>query len=907
MNPVAETLTGWTQAEAAGHDVSEVFRIIDSVTGQPAPSPVAKVLASGMIVGLANHTALIARDGTQRQVADSGAPILDSDGQIKGVVLVFRDVTDEYENRESLRIALERSQQYLDVAAVMFITLDRQGRITLLNKKGGEILGYEPSELIGKDWFATCLPQHMEKNVRKVFNSLMRGEIEPVEYYENTVLHKNKTERLIAFNNTVIRDAEGRITAILSSGDDITERRRAERELVRSNRALIALSSASEALVNAVDEVQFMTNLCRLIVDGAGYQLAWIGFADDDAAKTVRPVAQYGYEEGYLESLRISWGDDEFGRGPTGIAIRSGKPAIARDTQNAPDDSSWHKEAHKFGFNSSIAVPLILDGRTVGALHVYATESDAFVESETMFLMNLANDVAMGIRSLREHIGYRRLALAVDQTEDMILVSDTSGIIQYINKAFSTVTGYGSDEVVGKNVSMLRADETAENDFQGMWNNLISGLTWKGNFVNRKKNGDLYHVEASISPIRSQDGELKSYVAVYRDITNQLALESQLRQAQKMEAIGTLAGGISHDFNNLLGIILGYTELVMDQTPEDDPRYHDLQDVFLAGKRARDLVAQLLTFSRQTEGEVSPIKVAPILKESVKFMRASLPSTIAIQADIYDSDLMILGCPTQLHQVIMNLCTNGAAAMEDGGGVLELGLDRLDVNTEEKAAVVNGPHAVFTVRDSGSGFDNDVQNRLFDPFFTTKEVGKGTGLGLAVVHGIVTNAKGFIEVESQPGMGSTFRVYWPLAADVEESKEAAPAIADPEGSYRVMYVDDEVGIARLGVLRLDKLGYKVEMFTDANRAWKRLQEAGAQFDVVVSDQTMPGMTGIELFRKIATLGVAIPKILCSGTKTDISTEEQKRLDIRSILQKPFLADDLAWALYAVFHDEADDS
>jgi PAS domain S-box-containing protein len=904
INPVAERLTGWSLIEARQRHVSEVFHIISSITREPSPNPVDKVLESGAVVGLANHTSLIARDKTERQIADSGAPILDYDGTIMGVVLVFRDVTDEYHNREILRRSMEMSQKYLDIAGVMFATLDKDGIITLINKKGGAILGYDPSELIGQDWFSTCLPQRMSQDVREVFARLINGEIELVEYYENHVMHRDGSERLIAFHNTVVRDNSGQIEAVLFSGEDITERNRAESELNRSNRALKALSSASEALVHAVDEIQFMNNLCQLIVERAGYHLVWIGFADDDAVKSVRPVAQFGYEEGYLDTLNLTWADSPRGRGPTGIAIRTGAPSITRDIHNDPNFAPWREQAIKRGYKSAMGLPLIIEGKTIGALNVYASESDAFNKDEARFLANLANDVSFGIRSLREHMNNRRLASAVEQTGDMVLVSNTSGVIQYINRAFSLVTGYMPEEMVGKNVRMLRSDKSSEKNFEDMWYNLAQGQSWKGHFINEKKDGSLFQVEASISPIKSPEGSMKSYVAVYRDITKQLAMEQQLRQAQKMESIGTLAGGISHDFNNLLGIILGYTELVLDQIPQEDQRHKDLQDVFLAGKRARDLVAQLLTFSRRTEGETKAIKISPILKESIKFMRATLPSTIEINTHILDSDVTISVDPTQLHQVIMNLCTNAAFAMDEDGGVMDITLERADIRPEEISEIGLMPvssYAVLTIKDSGTGISADIQSRLFDPFFTTKEVGKGTGLGLAVVHGIVSSAKGFIKVESAPGKGAAFRVYWPMVKEDIDHKGAVAVIAKPVKSHRVLFVDDEISIARLGETQLDKLGYRVESFTDSKKAWERFQESPEQFEVVISDQTMPGMTGIELFKRIQTLNANIPKILCSGKKSAIPEEQIKELDIRAYLRKPFLIEDLAQALHDIFY------
>ncbi|MBF0190973.1 MAG: PAS domain S-box protein [Magnetococcales bacterium] len=772
--------------------------------------------------------------------------------------------------------------------------------------KAEQMLGFSPGELVPhfQSWVDRLHPEDRER-VLQGLGEHVAGRIDShsLEYRLRT--RAGGWVWIQGRGKVVEWDQEGRPWRMAGTYTDITMRKEAELELNRMNRALKALSSASEALLHAQDEEQFMTTLCQLIVEKAGYRLAWCGFARHDPGKSVVPMAQFGYETGYLDSLRISWGDGPSGQGPTGRAIRTGMPAHARDILNDPDFVPWRDQAMARGYRSSLSLPLVSDGEVFGALSVYAAEPEAFDPRETAFLMDLARDISFGIMALRAHANSRRLASAIEQTEDMVLVADTGGVIQYVNQAFCRVTGYTADEVISRNITILDAGEFKQEIADEIERTLAVGQTWKGHFLNRKKDGSLFDVESSISPVKSPDGSVRNYVAVYRDITRQLRMERQLRQAQKMKAIGTLAGGIAHDFNNLLGIILGYTELVMGKIPASDQKYQDLQDVFLAGKRAKDLVAQLLTFSRMSEGERQSIRVSPVLKETLQFMRASVPTTIAIHTHISQPEVMILGDPTQLHQVIMNLCTNAAFAMEEKGGVMGVTLTTV-VLTEEEASTLDvapGPYAVLIVEDTGVGIEPDIRDRLFDPFFSTREIGKGTGLGLSVVHGIVTEAKGTVQVQSVPGRGSTFQVYWPLVVSESEIvPEGSASVFRPDRPFRVLFVDDETSIARLGKMQLEQLGYQVECCSDPGLAWKRFQRDPDQYDVIISDQTMPGMTGIELLTRIHTLHAGLPGILCSGKKDPVSPEQMRTLGIRAVLRKPVLKEELGRVLHDVFNN-----
>ena len=373
-------------------------------------------------------------------------------------------------------------------------------------------------------------------------------------------------------------------------------------------------------------------------------------------------------------------------------------------------------------------------------------------------------------------------------------------------------------------------------------------------------------------------------------------LEAQLRQSQKMEAVGTLAGGIAHDFNNILMAILGYTEMAAYRMPPDDPVRQNLTQVLKAANRAKELVNQILTFSRHREQEREPVEIVPIVKEALELMRASLPSTIEIRQSILvpAERSRVLADSTQIHQVIMNLCTNAADAMSETGGTLEVTLVEIMVDAgAHHPDLKEGPHVQLTVRDTGQGMEREVLERIFDPFFTTKHPGKGTGMGLAVVHGIVKRHDGVITASSEPEMGSTFHVYLPLIRDVVEMATETEVSEAPAGSEKILFVDDEETLVSLGKQILEHLGYTVTATTNSIEALNFFRSDPEQFDLVITDMTMPYMTGIDLSMALMDFRADIPIILCTGYNEKVTEENAKSLGIREFIMKPFAIRDVA--------------
>ncbi len=385
---------------------------------------------------------------------------------------------------------------------------------------------------------------------------------------------------------------------------------------------------------------------------------------------------------------------------------------------------------------------------------------------------------------------------------------------------------------------------------------------------------------------------------IYEDITEQRRLEDQLRQAQKMEAIGTLAGGIAHDFNNILGAIIGYTELTLEDVTANEKVHRRLEKVLQSGLRARDLVSQILTFSRQTKKERRTISISPIIKEALKLLRATLPTTIQIHQHLETETDLIVGDPVQIHQVLMNLCTNAKHAMRKEGGTLEVSLTEATLQSEESAALFHldpGRFLKLTVSDTGHGIPPEITERIFDPYFTTKEKGEGTGLGLSVVHGIITEHGGAIRVSSEVGTGTTFQIFLPLSEDqgVAQPKAEKPIL---RGSENILLVDDEALLTESYGEILESLGYQVVTKTSSTEALETFRLQPGRFDLVLTDYTMPNMTGIQLAEALLKVRPDIPIILYSGFTEDITPQKAKSKGIKEMLSKPLSKHDLSAVL-----------
>ena len=488
----------------------------------------------------------------------------------------------------------------------------------------------------------------------------------------------------------------------------------------------------------------------------------------------------------------------------------------------------------------------------------------------------------------------KRLGVILEQTEEDIIITDIEGNITYVNPAFERITGYSSAEVVGKNPRLLKSGKQSNETYKEMWDTIIDGRVWRGMLINKKK-------DSTISPLRNHDNKNHGYFAIKRDMTAHNKLERQLRQSQKMEAIGTLAGGIAHDFNNILTAILGYTELAKMELPENHLTSSKLAEVLKAGNRAKELVKQILTLSRKTEQELIPVRVDIIVKEALRLLRASIPSTIEIIQEINTTSGTVMADPTQIHQIVMNLCTNSYQAMLEKGGSLCISLEHKvisEFDVEKNGYNIKaGDYLRLVISDTGVGIAKTEIERIFEPYFTTKKIGEGTGLGLAVIDGIVKNINGLISVYSEVGKGTTFHVFLPYNKLIDEIATDSGLYEMPRGSESILFVDDEEQITTLGKMILEDLGYNVTAIMKSHEALKVFRSDPNKFDLVISDMSMPGLTGLELSSEILEVRPDVPIILCTGfSKLLNGIKDENNIPVKSVIMKPFLKRELAVAV-----------
>lgn len=496
-----------------------------------------------------------------------------------------------------------------------------------------------------------------------------------------------------------------------------------------------------------------------------------------------------------------------------------------------------------------------------------------------------------------------RYRTITDAAHDSIIMIDQHGRISFWNPAAERLFGYEKNEVLGRDLHELIVPENLQAQSKNAIKHYVE--TGRGELIGKtvevtgqKKDGTRLLLEISLSALKI--GDKWGAVSIIRDISKRKEDEEEkerlhihLRRAQKMEAIGTLAGGVAHDFNNILTAIIGYSNLVNEELPEKSAARKNMQQVLNAADRATELVQQILAFTRRTESKLDLVQTHLVVKEALNLLRATIPATIEIKQDIDTRSGFVRADPTQIYQIMMNLCTNAFQAMEDNG-IMEISLKAVEVDAEMTRLSPDlrvGEYIRLTVKDTGHGIDPEIMGRIFEPYFTTREVRGGTGLGLAVVYGIISGLGGGIMVRSQPGKGSTFQVYLPrYTAGLVRKDEIVESVSG--GSEHILYVDDEETLVALVREILKRLGYQVSIFTSSTQALEALKSNPEKYDLVITDFTMPGMTGVDLAKQIRLVRADLPIILTTGYSDKLNPEEVKELGINELVMKPVVVREL---------------
>ncbi len=686
------------------------------------------------------------------------------------------------------------------------------------------------------------------------------------------------------------------------------------------NRALLALSNCNQALLHASNEMELLREICRIVVEIGGYKMAWVGYAEYDEEKSVRPVAQAGFEEGYLETVKLSWADVELGQGPTGTAIRTGRPCVVNDVLGDPHFLPWREEARKRGYTSNQSFPLKQGDRVFGALAIYSAMPDAFNAEETKLLTSLAENLAYGVSMLQNRQAREVAEEELRQSEArykslfqnkhtvMLIIDPKNGQIIDANEA--AVVYYGWDLAELRRMKISQINLLTE---QEVAREMELARSEKRNyflFRHRRADGSICDVEVFSGPITMLNRSL--LYSIINDITERCKIEEerkkleiQLQQSQKMEMVGRLAGGVAHDFNNMLTVILGHSEMALELFDPSDEVYADLEAIRQAAIRSSDLIRQLLAFARKQIVSPKILELNTAVEELLPMLRRLIGEHITLVWIPDGKNSLINIDPSQIDQILVNLLVNARDAIKANGRItLESGTYTCSDIAGEASNVDGRPVDCVTlsVRDDGCGIDQNNLKHIFEPFFTTKEPGKGTGLGLSMVYGIVKQNNGTIECQSEPGKGTTIIIHLPLYnVELKEDQKAPTEQLTHKGHQTILLVEDELPILKLCKLMLERNGYKVLAAVTSSEALSMAENYNGMIDLLLTDVIMPEMNGSELSKKIHTFRPELKTLFMSGYTADVIANNTLLNSGINFIQKPFNINSLSTAVYNIFH------
>ncbi len=703
------------------------------------------------------------------------------------------------------------------------------------------------------------------------------------------------------------RDEQGRALRMGGAITDVTRRRLTEASLRRSERVLRMRGAVNQAIVRAELEEELFQVICEIAVQQGGYLMAWVGLKEHDAGRSVTPVAIAGDERGYLRENPISWADNERGQGPTGRAIRLGEAHVAQDILSENNYALWREAARERGYQSSLSIPLSVGDEVVGAFMLYAAEPNAFDPEELALATELGRDISFGVGVLRDQrtldAQREQLALfrqAIDRSADAIYVADVStGLFIDFNTTALEQLGYSDAEMR----ELGPADIVIDLGSRGGLIAVAAAVRGAGGLIlpsiHRAKDGSEVPVEVALAILEL--GQRTLMLGIARDISERVKssnereeLQAQLTRAQKMESVGRLAGGVAHDFNNLLTVITTSADLALAELKSENPIRHDIVEIRNAGERAARLTRQLLAFSRQQVLKREVLNLNDVVSKFLTMLSRVIGEDIHLDLKLAPKVSNIFADAGQLEQVLMNLCVNACDAMPRGG-TMTIGTGAATVDEEHAArrdGMTPGPYVTLSVTDTGVGMDKATQAKIFEPFFTTKEQGRGTGLGLSTVYGIIKQSGGSVWCYSEVGIGTTFRIYLPVTTEVAEEPVSAPARSLAAGKETVLVVEDEASIRFVARRVLERSGYTVLEADSGPAALALLAEHKGALDLVLSDLVMPGMTGIELAEELRKTRPSLKLLFTSGYSADVVSDRFRPDGDWNFISKPYGVRDL---------------
>jgi PAS domain S-box-containing protein len=871
MNPIAERLTGWREQEARGRSLSEVFVIAHELSGVPMENPVARVLREGVVVGLANHTVLIARDGTERPIADSGAPIRGQDGSIRGVVLVFRDQSAERAAARALEASQEKYRLLVEDLDVGILMADPAERVTFANPAAQRTFGVPEGSLAGRS-----LKEFLsDEEFARIREQTSRRRTGKRDTYEITIRRADGEQRRIQVTAVAQKNEAGDFVGTFGTMQDITETAALKQRVEEERRLLVTL------MENIPDNIYFKDLQGRFLLNNKSHaRLLGCSSPQELLGKTDFDFFSPDYaKRAYSDEQRI---------------VRTGDPVI-----DTVERLGWPDRPGEW--MSTTKMPLRdARGNIIGTFGVSRdiTErrcvEEALQQSEEHF-RNMFTNAPFGVfQSTLEG----KLLQANPALAGMFGYASAEELIETVNRTSLAEVIYENPRVRAR----IMEEVTAA---RGGWIRLTDSY--------RRKDGQMGCANLSIRTYRGAPGAEVGLEGFVEDITErvraeqeQKRLRDQLQQSQKMEAVGRLAGGIAHDFNNLLTVINGFTEMALGRGATEGELRDDLHEIKRATRRAATLTSQLLAFSRKQILQPRVLDLGELIGGMQEMLNRLLGEDVLVHVHRAEGLWCVLADPGRIEQVVMNLSVNSRDAMPEGG-VLSIEMSNVVLSEDysrEHIAVRKGDYVLLAVSDTGHGMSDEVQSRLFEPFFTTKEKGKGTGLGLSTVYGIVKQSDGYVFCYSAAGKGTTFKIYLPRAEGQPQNlRPIEPSARPVRGTEVIMLVEDDEAVRRLTATILESGGYTVLPAANGAEALRKLAAVDRPLDLLITDVVMPGMDGSEVAHKVSSRFPSVSVLYISGYTEDAIVHNgvldphvefiQKPLDgttllakVRSILDRP---------------------
>ncbi len=841
LNRKAEELTGQPEEEAIGRPVEEVFHIINEQTRDRCDNPVEKVLRTGSIVGPSNDTVLIAQDGTERILADNGAPVRDDAGNVLGVVLTFRDVTQERRWTHTLEENERRlSTLFANLPGIAYRCLnDSNWTMEFISEGCLELTGYSTADILDNrvvSYSDLIHPDDRHDIWSQVQRALAKDRPFQLEYRIRT---RSGEERWVweKGRRVIVHEGLVRLEGFIS---EVTDRKNAEKALVQAKVEWERTFDAVPDLMALIDREHCLIRVNKAMADRLG----------------ISPSEAIGLK--CYEAVH-------------GLA--------------SPPDFCPHVKAIRYGKEYSVE----MDEPKLGGTF-FLTSSPIFDEQGGFnHCVHVARDVTErkeAERALRRSEDrYQQLA---EVAFEGIIFHD-QGVLLEANDQFFEMTGYEPEELIG---TMVTEKTVSPESLEVVNKHIASGSSKPYEAVGAKKDGTYFPMEIRVR-LREIDGKGIRAVAI-RDVSERKNMERQLVEAQKMEAVGTLAGGIAHDFNNLLQIIAGYSELLLMNVNKEAPVHNDLKAIHQAAVRGNELVKQILAFSRRLEPEFRTMCLNDEVLQVERFLYRTIPKMIEIELHLNGELWNIYADPGQMEQVLMNLAINAKDAMPNGGRLVfetdNIVLDREYAGTH--LDVEPGKYVLLSVSDTGSGMDKTVGKRIFEPFFSTKGLGEGTGLGLAMVYGIVKSHRGQVQCYSEPNHGTTFKIYLPATEQKEPGDGEIAEEPSEGGTERILVVDDEPLISELAVKILTRVGYSVITAGSGKEALEVYEREHPNISLVILDLIMPEMGGKECLERLMKINPQVKVLIASGFTMNGQTRGLVRSGTKGHVDKPFNMVDL---------------